>query len=264
MVTATKPKPTLDVSGPVDRMEIKALVSLYYDVQRFRVGGNNRRKALEKQLSTSERLAVATAHLKSTEEAIAKLIAPVVKDDPLAEWPMSLRGVGPILAAALIASGLDPAIDKPSAWWRFAGVGVVDGKNQRKRRGEKVNYNMFLNKTLYVLVGSFLKAGDNLYADLYRRFKEESAAGRPDIIPSACKHCDGTGTVDEQECNRCGGKGEVGAAIHHHLRAMMLTERVFLTHLQQRWREALGMPPPRVPYIHAGPDGGLHELIPAP
>jgi hypothetical protein len=221
-----------------DLQELHALVSLYYDVQAFRVRANNRQRALERLEEPSERIRLHKERFAELEKALARDIAEVVAFHPVAPWLLRQRGIGPIMAAALIASDLDPNIDKPSAWWRFAGVGVVDGKNQRLRRGQKRSYNGFLRRTLHVLLGQFLKAHTkkrpSFYADLYYQFKDESRTTRPGL-----------------------------ADIHHHKRAALLTMRVFLTHLQQRWREALGLPPPRVLYIVAR-EGGVHQVIEPP
>lgn len=297
--------------------ELRALVEQYYDVQKFRIAGNNRMKALQRGDSSAERLEIHIERLKQMEQDIAADIDKVVRYEAIYPWLIGLRGCGPVMAGALIASGIDPNIDKPSSWWRFAGCGViayctcgeklvpaeqehidrfedaVDGgycrecgndiddivhveksrewthdyepsqievgkiicpkcgvrfqevrRNQRKRRGEKLSYNGELARTLEVLCGQFLKAhrppdSPSFYADLYYRFRSESIANRPHI-----------------------GAG-VGKDIHHHRRAIMLVQRVFLTHLQQRWREALGLPPARVPYIHVK-EPGRHELIEAP
>lgn len=266
-------KPTITIEGEAQNNELRALVALYYDVQHYRIAGLLRRKAIQRAGSTSERIQVAVAALKSTEDKMGRLIEQSIEGHPLAEWPLSLRGVGPILAAGLIASDLDPHIDKPSAWWRYAGIGVVDGHNQRKRRGEKVGYNMFLRRTLELIVGTAIRLHQPpekpcFYAELYHRFKAESELNRPDIQASNCKRCEGSGDYKADKCDHCHGTGKVGVAIQHHRRAIMLTQRVFLTHCQQRWREALGLPPPRLPYIHAvsaqAHQWGRHELIAAP
>ena len=267
MVTPSK---ILETARPVeDITELKALVSLYYDVQKFRLRGNNRVKALQRGDQSSESLQLPINQLKSIEDGIAKNIAKAVEDEPAADWLLSQRGIGPTLAGAIIASGLDPQIDKPSAWWRYAGVGVVDGKNQRKRRGEKRNYNGFLRRTLYVIISSFLKSHNSedpdkfsFYADLYYTFKKESERQRPELSSTPCPSCKNKDEADE-DCEKCHGTREVGLAIHHHSRAIMLTERVFLTHLQLKWRAAIGLTPPRFPYI-VEKEPGIHKMIEAP
>jgi len=261
---------------PEEVSELKALVQMYYDVQRFRLRGNNRVKALSRGASKSERLQLPVDSLQSIEDGIAKNILQVVKDEPIWPWLSAQRGIGHILAAAIIASGLDPEIDKPSSWWRYAGVGIVDGKNQRPRRGEKRTYNGFLRRTLYVLVTSFLKSHDpsrdrsSFYAELYYRFREESIRNRPELsIAHPCKRCKQTGKLKDKIsevdkiCDWCNGKGESETMFHHHARAMMLTQRVFLTHLQEKWRSALKLTRPRFPYI-VEKEPGVHKYIEAP
>lgn len=238
MVVATKArKPKLEPVGKPETHELKALVEMYYDIQKFRQAGQNRDNPAMK----AERLELAVAKLKNLEGYLVNEMVAVLPEYPISDWLLGLRGVGPMMAAALIASDLDPAIDKPSSWWRFAGVGVVDGKNQRKRRGEKRSYNGFLRRTLYVLMGQFLKAHQpehgrpSFYADLYYRFKAESERDRAEITQK----------------------------IHHHARAVMLTQRVFLTHLQEVWRQAEGLGPPRELYI-VKKEPGIHEVIRVP
>jgi len=228
--------------SPATRQELKALVETYYDAQKFRQRGYNRFWALREELSDAERMLILFNHFKDVENAMAKEIAKLVKEEPINEWLQGRRGVGPVMSAAIICSGLDPTIDKPSSWWRFAGVGIVDGKNQRLRRGQKRGYNGFLRRTLEVIVSQFLRAHQpqhgrpSYYAEWYYRFKgrSEADASRSELAP-----------------------------IHHHRRAIMLTERLFLTHLQEKWREVLGMSPPRFLYI-VEKEPGVHHQIPAP
>lgn len=234
MRPVAEPPGVISVRLTAPKSELRALIETYYDIQKLRVAGNNRRKAVLRGEGTTDRLDTTVQPLRELEKQTAKYIATVVKDEAIYSWLISVRGCGPVMAGALIASGLDPTIDKPSGWWRFAGVGVVDGKNQRKRRGQKLGYNGFLRRTLEVLVTQFLKAQPSFYSDLYYSFKADSERGREGLAP-----------------------------IHHHRRAVMLTQRVFLTHLLQRWREALGLPPPRSLYI-VEKEPGVHSYIEAP
>jgi len=257
--------------------ELKALVEMYYDAQKFRIRGSNRISALVRGASeaSADRLKLAVVTLKDMESSLAKTLADAVQSEPVAPWLLAQRGIGPVLAAGFIASGLKHfdehgiAIDKPSSWWRFAGVGVVNGRNQRLRRGEKRTYNGFLRRTLFLALGAFLKAHQPekgrpaFYAEWYYHFKEESKISRPDIQPSNCRDCEGSGEVDSFPCSNCHGKGMVGVDIQHHKRAALLVQRVFLTHLQMKWREAIGLPPPRMLYI-VEKEPGIHEAIMPP
>lgn len=261
------PTKILEPAKPVENIsELKALVEMYYDAQKFRLRGNNRMKALERGDSSAELLKLPISQLADIEKGIAQNIAKVVQDEPITEWLLAQRGIGPVMAAALIASDLDPHIEKPSSWWRFGGVGVVDGKNQRRRRGEKRSYNGFLSRTLYVLMSSFLKAHTeekpSFYAQLYYEFKRDSEVNRPHLSAMECPSCKKKGKIDG-DCKKCEGKGEIPLAVHHHNRATMLTCRVFLTHLQQKWRKALGLPDARLPYI-VEKEPGIHKMIEAP
>lgn len=58
-------------------------------------------------------------------------------------------GVGPIVAAYLVAE-LDPRKgEKPSAWRRFCGLAVIDGRLERGARGEKNKFSKEMRVRIY-------------------------------------------------------------------------------------------------------------------
>lgn len=126
--------------------------------------------------------------LVETEKGMTKLVTVEVTQHPM--WDLFFKdviGCGPMMAA-IILSYFD--IDKarhPSAFWKYAGLDVVDGKGRtmgmlvdkvyEKQDGTKVetvgiSYNPFVKtKLLGVLATGFLKKPGCHYDEVYRGYK---------------------------------------------------------------------------------------------
>lgn len=101
-----------------------------------------------------------------------------------------VRGVGPAMAAVLIAY-LDPyKAEHPSAFWAYIGIDVADDGRGRSKRAEhlvdrtytkadgtegtkkSVTYQPWLKaRLLGVLAGSFMRVGENPWRDVYNGYK---------------------------------------------------------------------------------------------
>lgn len=237
---------------------LRALVDLRdRQIQKSRIQFNNRLAALNNasdesagsgQRQVVERwLDVFTA----LEKQIDKDIAAAVKNEPIYGELSNIRGIGPMLAAKLIAMIDIDRDDTVSALWRYSGYGmsfywqaddkIVAPKSGWKWTGPKDNrqkifhspqpepgwtlvevrdrpiegyllpYNKRLKSTLFVIAGSFLKSGSP-----YRQFYDSAKA-----------HYEATTDWTKK---------------HIHQAAMRRMVKLFLSHLWQRWRELEGLP----------------------
>lgn len=146
-------------------------------------------------------------------------ITRIIKDHPMMPQLRHVRGVGPLLAAKMLALIDITRADSVSALWRYAGYGVIDGQRERPTKGEKLHYNIRLKTTLYLVAGSFLKCSSP-YRRVYDDAKAFYQANRPEWTKA-----------------------------HIHAASMRKMIKVFLSHLWNRWRALEGLPI-RPLYVH--------------
>lgn len=172
--------------------------------------------------------------LKSAEDGMAKVVAAEVQSHPMwAAFFEGVKGCGPIMAAICL-SYLDPYKARhASSFWKYCGLDVVWDEDRQEMRGNgrwytelreytakdgttkernSLTYNPFVkSKVVEVLVGSFLKAGDNYYSRIYRDYR-----------------------------NRRAQMGD--SPIIQHRRAARYCAKMFLRDMWVVWRELEGLP----------------------
>jgi len=169
----------------------------------------------------------------------ARLKYPLSEHKIWTEYLEKLKGVGPAIAGIII-SEIDITKSKyPSSLWRYAGLDVAkDGKGRSRKKEHLVDieyidkdgeiktkvgitFNPFLKtKLLGVLGGSFLKAGDNKYSQIYRDYKHR---------------------LEHHKIYKDVTKG------HRHNMAIRYMIKMFLVNLHMKWRELENLPV-SVPY----------------
>jgi len=139
-----------------------------------------------------------------------------------------VRGIGPILASGLIA-WLSPIERFPniSKLWKYCGV----APGQRRRRGQKANFNPRLKTLMWKIATSFekQKAERSYYRRIYD-WKKQYYLNREDLRKPI-------------------EKGEKGARLHVRLMAMRYAVKRFLADLWLQWRKLEGLPVTK-PYAH--------------
>lgn len=101
--------------------EIRFLVSSYYDVQELRKLLKNRVTALGKRDDPASMFAFVANGIDITEQNIKKFLTVVSAKSEIGQWAESIRGIGPIISAGLLAHidiTLAPTVGHI---WRFAG-----------------------------------------------------------------------------------------------------------------------------------------------
>lgn len=102
--------------------EVRFLVSSYYGVQELRKLLNNRVSALSGQADPASMFAFIANGIEITEKNIQKFLAFASAKEEIGRWAESIRGIGPVISAGLLAH-----IDMNKAptvghIWRFAGL----------------------------------------------------------------------------------------------------------------------------------------------
>lgn len=212
---------------------------------------------------------------KMEEDELRKEMDLALQAHPAWPWMSRIKGIGPTLGAKVLAH-FDPHLaDHASSFWAFAGLATVPGESYhcetcgltcawpvgynvtgvhqmlgspgawkakddeidekkkckgklvkvagpedgvrtaqpRPAKGQKSPYDQYAKKVMYLLGSSFIKAGEGPYEAHYRKHRARLEVERP-------------GWADGRK----------------HFTALRITEKLFLAHLWQIWREALGLP----------------------
>jgi hypothetical protein len=227
--------------------EILRTIKTYYDVQKLRIAVNSRvamtrftmcpskhtipakedrdrcpicgAPAQVVEVNPPEILREILRELESVERKLYREIERLVKQHPLwTEYLQHVKGVGPTMAAYLIAV-LNPArFETVSKMWKYCGLHVVDGRAPRRVAGQKADWNLTARTMMWRLGEAFRMQG-GFYKHMYRVFFEESLKKHPDWTKA-----------------------------HHLAHARRVTVKLFLAHYHYVGRQILGLPV-RLSYI---------------
>ncbi len=158
-------------------------------------------------------------------------------------WLRHVKGIGPGLAASILALLLPPLPDKgPSSWYKAAGLAPVEIEGQSRlpracKGGGKLEYHPRLRRNLWLVGQSFVRVGGGGY---YRTHYEQ-VKGR---------------LIRQHAGNTEWPPHRIDSV------ARWNTVKVFLAHLWEAWCECEAIPA-RKPYIieYGGPQ---HSYIPRP
>lgn len=211
-----------------ERREIRARVDLYEQIQKLRIAERNREWALRRGIDSESASIKPTAvhspisrELEKIEEKLELSIRAWVRkredEMPILRELLRIRGMGEVLAAYLVSTIDIRRAHTVSALWRFAGLGVVDGKAERPVRGQKLRYCKRLKVSCWRIAMSFLKSKSpyvRVYHDARMHYEQRS-----DWSP-----------------------------LRRHYAAQRKMMKVFLQHFWERWRTLDGLPV-REPYV---------------
>ena len=159
---------------PISDSEARFLVERYYDMQKMRVAMGNQKFSSEKLEDENETgaLAYIIDAFKENEKAIARFLDVYTDNHPIGAWLKSIKGIGPVLAAGLLAYIDIDRVNTAGAIWKYAGwdVGYV-----RPKRGQKITYNPKFRTLCWKIGDCFVKTQNregDIYGHLYKEKKE--------------------------------------------------------------------------------------------
>jgi hypothetical protein len=252
----------------LSREEGRYLVSLYYDLQKVRIGSGNQIGAAHRQeLPPPTLLQGIHGGMTDIEARIQLILKAWVNAQPIGQWLMQVMGIGPILAAGLISHVDIHKARTAGAIWRFAGLdpSIVWGK------GEKRPYNADLKVLCWKIGESFVKVHNrpqSVYGRLYTERKaletERNESGQnaeKAAAVLASPRAPGRGT----EARASLEAGKLPQA-QIHLRACRYAVKIFLSHMHQAWWMLEFKEPVPVPYAiaHQGHTHFLEPEVPFP
>jgi hypothetical protein len=152
--------------------EIRGLVDSYYQIQEFRKAGGNQRRAVAQGADAHPFVDYVVDRLAALEKDIQRMMDSATDAHLPTRWGKSFIGIGPVIAAGLLAH-IDVRIAKtPSGLWRFAGLDPT----VRWSKGQRRPWNARLKVLAWKAGESFKKFSNHRNAPLYSRLYRERKA----------------------------------------------------------------------------------------
>lgn len=219
--------------------EARWLVDTYYDIQSNRIRDNARVRELSKTGEPHSIMIWLAGGNAMLEQQIKGALGKFIEAHPLGPWLLETRGVGPVIAAGMVAHIDIRRAQSPSAVWRFAGLDPT----AEWKKGQKRPHNAALKRLCWLLGESFVKVGKGPYNELYasRKALETQRNERGDNAQRAAEQLAAKNYSKGTEARKALEDGKLPLA-QIHLRAQRYAVKIFLAHLWQEWREIEGLP----------------------
>ena len=164
-------KDVRDAALLIERDEARNLVSTYYGLQKFRLSLRNQERQLVKAEKPHGVVTHFAGELATLEKNMVSVLDKYSYTTEVGEWSRSVLGIGPVIAAGLVAHIDITKAPTVGHIWRFAGLDptVTWGK------GEKRPWNADLKVLCWKIGDSFVKVSgrpDAFYGKIYRERKE--------------------------------------------------------------------------------------------
>lgn len=230
--------------------EARFLVDTYYMIQNMRIRQGNQEKALEKMGEPHEFITYSAANALILEEQIKAALNLFTKHNPMALWPRSITGIGPVICAGLIAYLDVTRSSSAGGFWNYAGL----NPDAKWEKGQKRPWNAELKRLCWLLGESFVKVKSresDFYGKIYdaRKVYEEAKNERGDYAEQA-RNIRATRKFQDAKTIERLESGKLLQA-HIHARCKRYAVKIFLSHLYEvMHRIHYGTPGP-IPYAIA-------------
>lgn len=225
--------------------EARYLVDSYYQMQENRKRSANQVRALSEG---GEPHGVITWLLENShmlEKQIAGALDVYSRSHPLGKWARSVKGIGPVIAAGLLAHIDLERAPTVGHIWRYAGLDPTS----KWEKGHKRPWNASLKTLCWKIGESFVKVSghdDAFYGKVYleRKAYEQAKNEAGDYREQAEAGAKRVGKNTESYKHYVEGKLPPG---HIHARAKRYAVKLFLAHYHEQGLRLMGKEPP-MPY----------------
>jgi hypothetical protein len=240
--------------------EARYLVDGYYTIQGQRIRIANQVRAASEDAEPHEMMLWLRNGFQTFELDTKKALQAYAESSVPGRWAMSIVGIGPVIAAGMLAHIDITRARTAGAIWRFAGLDPT----VRWGKGEKRPWNADLKVLCWKTGDSFVKVSgraDDVYGHVYRERKayelERDARGGHEATAVATLEAR---TFKDAATKRLYESGHLPAG-RLDLRARRYAVKLFLAHLHHvMYEEHYGEPPPRPYVIEHG--GHTHYIAP--
>lgn len=235
--------------------EARYLVDTYYQVQNFRITANNQVRGLEEgddtDTKTNEALKFIGSCFETLESNIKLLLGNYAKSKPIGRWMLDICGIGPVIAAGMMAHIDINKVQTAGQIQAYAGLDPT----KSWEKGQKRPWNAKLKVLCWKLGQSFVKVSNNekdVYGKVYKERKkyEMDRNERGEYAEQAKSKLENTRIGKDTDAYKWYSEGKLPPA-HIQQRAERYAVKIFLSHLFTVWYEMEhGVPAPK-PYAEA-------------
>jgi hypothetical protein len=261
-VFARLQKDVRDAGMEVGRDEARELVDLYYRLQDMRIALGNQSQALHNSERPSTVVDYFGSQIGTLERQMVAVLSKFSDSKEVGVWSKSQKGIGPVLAAGLLAHIDIEKAPTVGHIWRFAGLDPTVKWN----KGEKRPWNADLKVLCWKIGDSFVKQSGRegaLYGQLYKERKiyevrRDESGGNVETAERTLLER----KIQDPPTRRIYESGHLPAG-RLDLRARRWSVKLFLSHWHHKaYWEQYGEAPPK-PYILTQ-EGGHAHFIPPP
>ena len=241
--------------------EARYLVDAYYLWQEQRKRSDNQVRALQEGEEPSDVIAWAANLANRFEGRIKTLLDSYSDGSPVGRWSKSIVGIGPVIAAGLLAHIDIEKAPTVGHIWRFAGLDPTVSWE----RGQKRPWNAELKTLCWKAGESFVKVSgrdEDVYGHIYveRKLLETERNDRGEFAEQAERKLATTKIGKATDAYKAYSAGKLPPA-HLHARAKRYAVKLFLAHWHHvAFEVRYGTAPPKPYIIEHG--GHTHYLAP--
>lgn len=240
--------------------QARYLVDGYYILQEYRKAADNQVRALETAGEPNEVMVWLALQASTLEQQIRRSLDTWSDSQKAGQWAKSVTGIGPVIAAGLLAHIDIRKCPTVGHIWSFAGLNPEAKWNKGERRPWNANL-----KTLCWKIGeSFVKVS-GLESDVYGKIwleRKERETRMNEAGAFAAIATERVSTVGKStDAYKAYAAGKLPPA-HIHARAKRYAVKLFLSHYHHvAYMIAFGEKPPK-PYILTQEGGHAHMIDP--
>lgn len=247
-----------NAAATLKQQEARYLVDSYYQVQGFRIASGNQIRALDKENKKlnkphepHEVLSFFNAQFRVIEDEIKSTLDVYVSSRPIGRWLMSITGIGPVIAAGLIAHIDIKKCQTAGAIWRYAGL----DPSVKWEKKQKRPWNAQLKTLCWKIGQSFCKVSrspKDVYGRIYhqRKVYEEEKNEGGEYAEYAKKMLEDFNFKKDTKARKFYMEGKLPPG-HINQRALRYAVKLFLSHLFQVWYEMENGEKPPKPFAIA-------------
>lgn len=233
--------------------QARYLVDLYYQIQEFRIGSDAQVRQSKKIDEPGEVISFFADQCGKLENQIKKALDEYSSSSPLGRWAKAQIGIGPVIAAGLLAHIDIEKAETAGAVWKFAGLDPA----QKWEKGQKRPWNAKLKVLAWKAGESFVKTCNHeraFYGKIYkeRKLKEQERNEQKAFADQAAAKLKRFKIGKDTEAYKHYSQGNLPDA-HIHARACRYAVKLFLSHYWEIGRKSMELPVPNpFPIAHLG------------
>lgn len=237
-----------DAANSLTANEARYLVDSYYIVQEYRKSTANQLRTLDPDGTANEVLRWFFDQHRALETDLKKVLDIYTDNNTVGQWLKSIVGIGPVIAAGLLAHIDITKAPTVGHIWSYARL----NPDQVWGRGQKRPWNAKLKVLCWKAGESFVKVSNNpndVYGHIYSERKEleiaRNEAGQ--FADQAAAMLKAKKIGKDTEAYKWYSEGKLPPA-HIHSRAKRYAVKLFLSHLHEFWYEQEFGEKPPLPY----------------